>query len=239
MRSGRRRSHAAVAVAASPASSTSWPWPRRNMAIASTGRLVVLDEQDRGGTPCHRPRAHARRLRGRGSAARDRQVEVDGEAAQRARPSPRPVRPSPRSRPRTTARPMPGAAPRALALARDAVELLEQPRQGLGRDARRRRPRSSPDAAVRDHARPRPGSAHPGPPYLAALSRVFGEDLAHEHLVDQDGRQILGDVDGDGVAAGRDVRSGPAPARRGRPGRTPRGSAEARRPRRGSCRGGW
>ncbi len=228
------------ADAASPASTTSWSWPRRNVAIERAGRLVVLDEQDRGRAVTVAVVRCAVTLRsasvGSGAAigtskssARPpsslrRAVDLPAhrldEAADDGEADPRP-------------------APRALALARHAVELLEQARQRLGRDARAAVLDRDPDPTLGRDRGARSGSARRArrtSRRCRACSRGPGRS-GPRRRGPAAGRRRRRTVDRPSTARRR--RSARRPrATRSASGERPPGSAAARRPRRDSCRGG-
>ena len=160
MRSGRRRSQAVerrrgvaglddvVAVSARGTSRSAW-------RVASSSSTSRIEAAARGVVTVASAGSAAGSCRfGRG----DRQVDVDRETAEVAPPRRDPAAhrlDEAADDGQADARP----APRALALARHAVELLEQARQGLGRDARPAVLDRDPDAAVVRSRAPRPGSA--------------------------------------------------------------------------------
>ena len=112
-------------------------------------RLVVLDEQDRRPRPASAVVVERHAVPPVGSSGRDRDVELDGEPAELA-PSRRDRAAHRLDEAADDRQADAGPAPRALALAGHAVELLEQARQRVVGHAR---------AAVLDRRRGRGRSA--------------------------------------------------------------------------------
>ena len=118
-----------------------------------------------------------------------------------------------------------------------AVELVEQPVERLGRNAR-------PLVAHDDldpRRRPRRASTSMRPPageYFAALSSRLNSACSASTKSSDSGGRSGGDARGDGVVLAAAAPRGAAPSTRGRRRRPPRAWARSRRHRAGSCRAG-
>ncbi len=170
-------------------------------------RLVVLDEQDRRRSVEFDHRialsgasdAVRRGLVGRGG---HRQIDVERESPQIAltRIDAPAHRLDDAADDRETDA---GPAARTLALARDPVELLEQPRKALRRDTGPGILDRDPDHLGIEHPRRDPDE-RTGTGVLGGVVEGVRKDLADEHLVGEDRRQARRNVDLEGaIAEGR------------------------------------